>query len=69
MKIKYNKQDDVMMVELNKKPIDYAEQSGDLIVHFSPKNEAVLLEILNASNFLTNASKALPQNMRKQVFA
>lgn len=69
MKIKYNKQDDVMMVELNKKPIDYAEQSGDLIVHFSPNNEAVLLEILNASNFLTSASKALPQNIRKQVFA
>lgn len=69
MKIKYNKNDDVMMVELNKKPIDYAEQSGDLIVHFSPKNEAVLLEILNASSFLTSASKALPQNMRKQVFA
>lgn len=69
MKIKYNKQDDVMMVELNKKPIDYAEQSGDLIVHFSLKNEAVLLEILNASDFLTSASKALPQNMRKQVFA
>lgn len=69
MKIKYNKHDDVLMVEMNKRPIDYAEQSGNLIVHFSPKNEAVLLEILNASSFLSETSKALPASVRKQVFA
>lgn len=69
MKIKYNKADDVLMVELNKKLIDYAEQSGNLIVHFSPHNEAVLLEILNASSFLSLTSKALPAQLRRQVFA
>ena len=69
MKIKYNKEDDVLMIELNSKQIDYAEQSGDVIVHFSPKREAVLLEILDASKFLREQSKALPKEVRETVFA
>lgn len=68
MKIKYNKEDDVLMIELNDKPIDYAEQSGDVIVHFSPKREAVLLEILDASKFLKKTSRAFPPQLRQQVF-
>lgn len=63
MNIKYNKEDDVLMIELNKKPIDYAEQTGDLIVHFSPRREAVLLEILGASKvFERNFQKSSPEN-------
>ncbi len=69
MKIKYNREDDVLMIELNKQPIDYAEQSGDLIVHFSPKREAVLLEILDASKFLKETTQVLPPKIRQQLFA
>lgn len=69
MKVKYNKQDDVLMIEFNKKPIEYAEQSGSLIVHFSPNREAVLLEILDASKFLKETSSALPPKIRQQVLA
>lgn len=69
MKIRYNRDDDVLMVELNKKPIDYAEQSGDLIVHFSPKREAVLLEILDASKFLKKAVSRFPNKIRQQFIA
>jgi len=68
MKIKYNKEDDVLMVTLNKEPIDYAEQSGDLIVHFSPKREAVLLEILDASVFLKDTAKTLPIKLIQDIF-
>lgn len=69
MKFKYNKEDDVLMIELNKKKIDYAEQSRNLIVHFSPKRELVLLEILDASSFLSSAAKVFPQKARQQIFA
>lgn len=69
MKFKYNKEDDVLMIEFNKNPIDYAEQSGDLIVHFSPKRELVLLEILEASKFLKETSQVFPPKIRQQVFA
>lgn len=68
MKLKYSKEDDVLMIELNKKAIDYAEQSGDLIVHFSPKREAVLLEILDASQFFKKAAKTLPAKLMKDIF-
>lgn len=68
MNFKYNKEDDILMVELNDKPIDYAEQSGNLIVHFSPERETVLLEVLEASKFLKQASKSLPQEIKETVF-
>jgi len=55
------------MIELNKQPIDYAEQSGDLIVHFSPKREAVLLEILDAAQFLKNTAKVFPKSVREEI--
>ena len=69
MKLKYNKVDDVLMIELNKEPIDYAEQSGDLIVHFSPKREAVLLEILDASQFLKNTTRIVPKSIREEIYS
>ena len=69
MKMLYNKKDDVLMIELNQKPIDYAEQTGDLIVHFSSDRRAVLLEVLEASHFLKRASRAFPLSVRQQLFA
>ena len=68
MNFKYSKEDDILMVELNSKKIDYAEQSGNLIVHFSPKREAVLLEILDASQFLKQAATRLPKKVLARVF-
>ncbi len=67
MKFAYSSKDDVLIIELNKKKIDYAEQSGSVIVHFSPKREAVLLEILNASTFLKQAVVQLPKNMLRNI--
>jgi len=67
MKIKYNKEDDILLVPLNDQKIDYAEQSGDLIVHFSPKRQAVLLEILDASQFLKKAASALPKVVKESI--
>lgn len=69
MKFKYNKEDDVILVELNDKAIDFAEQSGDFIIHFSVKREPVLIEILDASQFLKNISRELPNKVRDQIFA
>lgn len=67
MQVKYNKVDDILMIKLNDQKIDYAEQSGDLIVHFSPKREAVLLEILDASKFLKDTAKKLPKKIREEI--
>lgn len=65
----YEKEDDILMIELNKNQIDYAEQTGDLIVHFSPKREAVLLEILDASRFFAQEGKILPKEIKQKFFS
>lgn len=68
MKIEYEKGDDVLMVWFSRQKIDYAEQEGDAIIHFSKNNEPVLLEILDASHFLKETSKSLPSKLKQQVF-
>lgn len=61
MKKRYDKTDDVLMIWFSKESVDYAEQTKDLIVHFSKQNKPVLLEILNASKFLTESYNMIPQ--------
>ncbi|MBV6392717.1 MAG: hypothetical protein KPEEDBHJ_01942 [Anaerolineales bacterium] len=59
MKINYNREDDVMLIELDASAsIDHAEHVGSLIVHFDPQDKPILLEILNASEFLSGLVKA-----------
>jgi len=58
-KIRYSKDVDALLVELSKEPIDYAEESGQLIVHFTKSGEPVLLEILDARDFLLNSLSSL----------
>ncbi len=54
--IRYSKDIDALLFELSQEKIDYAEEAGPVIVHFSAKGEPVLLEILNARDFLNSAS-------------
>lgn len=58
-KIRYSKDVDALLVELSQEPIDYAEESGQLIVHFTKTGEPVLLEILNARDFLLDSLSSL----------
>ncbi len=52
-KIKYSRDVDALLVELSDKPIDY-EEEGQMIIHFSKDGEPVLLEILDAKDFILN---------------
>ena len=36
-KVKYSKDVDALLIELSDKPIDYAEEAGQFIVHFSKR--------------------------------
>lgn len=58
-KIKFSKDVDALLIELSNKPIDYAEECGQLIVHFTKNGEPVLLEILDARDFLLNSLSSL----------
>ena len=51
-KIRYSKDVDVPSIELGSEPIDHAEESGQLIIHFTKTGQPVLLEILDAKEFV-----------------
>lgn len=59
MKVQYNREDDVLMIHLSEDKIDHAEQTDGVIVHFSPEDRPVLLEVLDASDFLARLTKII----------
>lgn len=58
-KIKYSKDVDALLIELSDKKIDYAEEAGQMIIHFSKDGEPALLEILDAKDFVLNSLSSL----------
>jgi hypothetical protein len=58
MRVRYNRKEDILTVELAEASIDHAEESGPLIAHFGEDDRLVLLEILEASDFLAKLTKA-----------
>lgn len=67
MKVKYNREDDVLLVEVSDEKIDYAEEEGNMIIHFSKDGKPVLIEILDASEFLTEIMKASMKGVEVQI--
>ena len=57
MKISYNRIDDVLIYELGEGKIVRAEEMGPIIVHMDENGKPLLLEILDASEFLTQTAK------------
>ena len=55
VKISYESEADVLMWEITNKPIDFAKEVGNVIVHFTKNNMPVLIEVLEASKFLAKA--------------
>jgi len=67
MKMRYDPEDDILMIWFSDQKVDYAEQEKNMIVHFAKDNKPVLLEILDASIFLKETSKILPPQVRQYV--
>jgi len=57
MKISYNREQDILMYEVSDEPIDYAEEVEPIIVHLNKKGKTVLMEILDASEFIAVTTK------------
>jgi len=63
IKIKYDPESDVLSWEISKKPIDYAVEIGNMILHFSPDNIPVYIEILEARKFLGKTQKLIEKRI------
>jgi uncharacterized protein YuzE len=57
MKVKYSRGEDILLIEVSDEPIEHAEEVGPIIVHFTKDEKPVLLEILDASEFLAETTK------------
>ena len=57
--MRYSKDVDILLIKFSKEPIDYAEESGQFIVHFSKAGSPVLLEIQDAREFVLESLHTL----------
>jgi len=57
--MRYSKDVDILLVKLSGEPIEYAEDSGQVIVHFSKAGQPVLLEIQDAKDFVLESLHTL----------
>jgi hypothetical protein len=58
MRVQYNRREDILTLELSEAPVDHAEAAGPIVAHFSMDDKLVLLEILEASDFLSRLTRA-----------
>ena len=52
-KIRYSQDVDAMLIEISDSPIAYAEDEGNMILHYSSSGELVLIEILDVKQFMS----------------
>ncbi|MFW6194525.1 MAG: DUF2283 domain-containing protein [Halobacteriota archaeon] len=67
MKIKYDKEVDIMTIELSEEDIDYAKEAENMIIHFSKENRPVLVEIMDASEFVSELSGVMSRSEGETV--
>ena len=57
-KISYSKDVDVLSIELSSAPIAYAEDEGEVILHYSQNAKLILVEILDFRRFMSHETIA-----------
>ncbi len=69
MKIKYYKEDDILVVKFSNKPVDDSFEVENAILEVDKNKAPVALEIIHASKFLDQTSKNLPKDVKQKFFA
>lgn len=68
MKIKFYKEDDILVLNFSDKAVENSYEAENAILEVDKNNIPVSLEILHASQFFTNTSKELPQEIKTKYF-
>lgn len=66
MKVRYDREADILLIEGSNEKIDYAEEMGPIIVHFTKDRKPVLLEILDASDFISSISRITMKSRKEE---
>jgi uncharacterized protein YuzE len=70
MRVQYDRQEDILIIEaLPEGIIDHAEQVDGVIVHLTEDGQVVLLEILDASEFLSSLVKVTMRPTSEGILA
>lgn len=65
-KISYEPEADVLTVEVSRTaPIDFAKEVGNVVVHFTKQGIPVVVEVLDASQFVTQATDLVRRSKQK----
>ena len=68
MKISYDREEDILMIEMKDKgTIDHAEQNDSFIIHYSLDGDVLLIEILDASEFLSSLIKTTIRGKEQEL--
>lgn len=57
VKVSYNRESDVLFIQVSEAKVDYAEEMGPIIIHFTRDRKPVLLEILDASEVISEVAR------------
>lgn len=68
MRVRYDKKEDILMIELVRRKVDDAYETESAIVHVDKNREPVLLEIFNAKKLLKELNNASSLITRQQTF-
>ena len=68
MKLSYDRTEDILTIEtIGKGVIDHAEQTGSFIAHFNQDDQLLVLEILDASEFLSSMVKVAVRGQEQEL--
>lgn len=61
MRVRYDRESDVLVIDQGREGdrIEHAEELGPMIAHYSEQGRLILLEILDASEFITTILRAI----------
>jgi uncharacterized protein YuzE len=69
MRIKYFKEDDILVLRFSNKNVDDSYEAENAILEVDKNNAPVSLEILHASQFFNRAAKELPKEVKTKYFS
>lgn len=57
MKASYDRNADALLIHVGKGKVDYAEEMGPFVIHFTKRGKPLLIEILDASEILSSLTR------------
>jgi uncharacterized protein YuzE len=70
LRISYDRDEDILIIELSVQgKIDYAEKVNSTIIHFTEDGSPILIEILDASDFISSVIKTTMKTKETALIA